>query len=62
MIRQCCKCGTILGEKEPLDNKEITHGLCPFCLFEYAAELWALGMISDEDYGRGSCEPLIMSF
>ena len=31
MIRVCCYkgCGVIYGEKEPLSDKSVTHGLCP---------------------------------
>ena len=31
MIRICCYkgCGVAYGEKEPLPDKRITHGLCP---------------------------------
>ena len=30
MIRICCYkgCGVVYGEKEPLSDKKITHGLC----------------------------------
>ena len=31
MIRQCCICWIIFGEKEPLEDKSITHGYCPKC-------------------------------
>ena len=32
MIRICCDCKKVLGEKEPLEDKRITHGYCPECL------------------------------
>lgn len=32
MIKICCNCKKYLGEKEPLENKSITHGYCPECL------------------------------
>jgi len=32
MIRICMKCKKKLGEKEPLEDKSITHGLCDSCL------------------------------
>lgn len=35
MKRQCCVCGVFMGEKEPLENKEITHGYCNNCLTEF---------------------------
>jgi len=38
MIRQCCKCKKILGEKEPLEDKSITSGYCDQCLDEVMRE------------------------
>ncbi len=32
MIRRCCYCGEIMGEKEPLENKAITDGICDACM------------------------------
>ena len=32
MIRICCRCKIVMGEKEPLDDKSETHGLCDECL------------------------------
>jgi hypothetical protein len=32
MIRICCKCGKVLGEKEPVEDKSETHTLCDRCL------------------------------
>jgi hypothetical protein len=32
MIRQCCICGVVYGEKEPFEDKSVTHGLCKKCL------------------------------
>jgi hypothetical protein len=34
MIRICCRCKTIMGEKKPLEDKSETHGLCDKC-FEF---------------------------
>ncbi len=31
MIKQCAWCSRMLGEVEPLDNKETTHGICSEC-------------------------------
>lgn len=31
MIIQCCDCKAILGEKEPIEDKRITHTYCPNC-------------------------------
>ena len=35
MIQVFSVCKTIYGEKEPLDDKRLTHGYCPEC-FEIA--------------------------
>jgi len=32
LIRICCACGKIMGEKEPYEDKSYTHGLCDECL------------------------------
>ncbi len=32
MIQVCSVCGTIYGEKAPLDDQSLTHGYCPPCL------------------------------
>jgi len=29
MIRVCCVCKLVLGEKEPLEDKSETHTYCP---------------------------------
>lgn len=31
MIRICCVCKKVIGEKEPLDDKSETHTVCPDC-------------------------------
>jgi len=31
MIRQCCICKKIYGEKKPYEDKRITHGYCLTC-------------------------------
>ena len=31
MIRRCCYCKKIMGEKEPLNDKRITDGICDDC-------------------------------
>ena len=43
MIQVCCYkgCGIIYGEKEPLSDKQTTHGLCPKHLQEYLKEIKA---------------------
>jgi hypothetical protein len=32
MIRVCYRCKKVMGEKEPLEDKSETHGLCDECL------------------------------
>jgi len=32
MIRVCGWCGKELGEKEPLEDRSITHGMCDECV------------------------------
>ena len=39
MIRICCDCKKVLGEKEPLEDERITHGYCPECLEHTMKEL-----------------------
>ena len=31
MTRVCSWCGKSMGEKEPLEDKRITHGICGAC-------------------------------
>ena len=31
MIRVCCRCLKIMGEKEPFEDKRETHGYCDEC-------------------------------
>lgn len=31
MIRICCQCQTILGEVEPLEDRDLTHTYCDLC-------------------------------
>ncbi len=31
----CAWCGKCMGEKEPYEDKSITHGICPSCLAKY---------------------------
>ena len=37
MIRRCCVCKVIYGEKEPFEDKSETHGYCDPC-FDKATE------------------------
>ena len=39
MIIICSRCKINMGEKEPLENKNITHGICTKCLEEYKKEI-----------------------
>ena len=31
MIVKCAWCGKVEGEKEPLDDRRVTHTICPTC-------------------------------
>lgn len=31
MIRQCAWCACIIGQRAPLEDKSVTHGLCKRC-------------------------------
>lgn len=31
MIRVCCECNKVFGEKEPFDDRSETHGICEEC-------------------------------
>ena len=42
MIRLCSWCQKIMGEKEPLDDRQVTHGICPECQVEIAEEARAV--------------------
>ncbi len=42
MIRQCCKCRVIMGEKEPIEDTSVTHGLCAACLMILSLEIEVL--------------------
>lgn len=35
MIRVCMVCKKVFGEKEPLDDKSQTHGICDPCFEEF---------------------------
>ena len=32
MIRECAWCNKNMGEIAPIEDKRITHGICPECL------------------------------
>lgn len=38
MILICAWCRQVLGEKEPLDNKDKTHGICKPCADDLKAK------------------------
>ena len=38
MIIKCAWCGKYLGEKEPYDDKSVTHGICQKCKAKMEAE------------------------
>jgi len=35
LVVKCAWCGKYLGEKEPYEDKSITHGICPECRAKY---------------------------
>ncbi|MDP2729828.1 MAG: hypothetical protein Q8O55_05045 [Dehalococcoidales bacterium] len=35
LIIKCAWCGRYLGEKEPYEDKSVTHGICPECRAKY---------------------------
>jgi len=39
VIILCAWCGKNLGEKEPLEDKSITHGICKECKKQLLADL-----------------------
>jgi hypothetical protein len=55
MIRVCYYrgCGVVYGEKEPLSDKRITHGLCPkhlkISLKEMEGEIRKNSMVNNEN-------------
>lgn len=39
MIRVCSYCDKVFGEKEPLENRQETHGICLLCFPKVMKEL-----------------------
>ena len=39
MVVMCSWCKKVLGEKEPFENKNITHGLCDKCFAKQMSEI-----------------------
>ncbi len=35
LVIKCAWCGKCMGEKEPYEDKSVTHGICPECLAKY---------------------------
>ena len=60
MIRVCYYkgCGVVYGEKEPLSDKRITHGLCPkhlkISLKEIKAEMEKYSMVNRENQSQNT--------
>jgi len=46
LIRQCCICWIVFGEKEPLEDKSVTHGLCGDC---FKVEMEKLDKLKKEE-------------
>ncbi len=41
MVRRCMRCGEVYGEKEPLEDKSETTGLCDECFIVTMDEIEA---------------------
>jgi len=60
MIRVCYYkgCGLVYGEKEPLSDKNTTHGLCPkhlkISLKEIRAEMEKYSMVNRENQSQNT--------
>ena len=54
MILICAWCKNVLEEKEPLDNKDVTYGICKPCADELKAKYGMSDVITlqDFDYSR----------
>ncbi len=39
MICQCAACLKLMGEKEPLEDRRITHSICDACMEEMEKKL-----------------------
>jgi hypothetical protein len=54
MIRVCYRCKTVIGEKEPFDDKSETHGLCDPCFEQEKVEIrCALKKLRDAGWKPG---------
>ena len=64
MIKICCYCQANLGEKEPLEDKRVSHGVCPTCYEQEMQKLMSPEVAREEEpapivftcgctYGRG---------
>ena len=60
MIRVCYYkgCGVVYGEKEPLSDKNTTHGLCPkhlkISLKEIRGEMKKISMVNGENQSQNT--------
>ena len=60
MVRVCYYkgCGVVYGEKEPLSDKRLTHGLCPkhfkVSLKEIKAEMEKYSMVNRENQSQNT--------
>lgn len=43
MIVVCCDCQRTIREKEPIENKAISHTVCPECLQKYPDLCYIIG-------------------
>ena len=57
MIRVCAWCKKILGEKEPLDDPTVTHGICDECLAEKMTQLdaWCKEIVEEKEGDDDDC-------
>lgn len=42
MIRICQYCKQVMGEKEPPEDKTLTHSICPTCMPQHLVD-WGMG-------------------
>jgi len=52
MIRVCMDCERVLGEKAPLADKRISHGLCKKCFKKRMQEIKQLRLDKSQENGE----------
>ncbi len=48
MIRVCYRCKIVFGEKEPLEDKRETHGICKGCFPKEIEDIERFKKVSDQ--------------